>query len=172
MKTCSKCGIEKPLTDFYADKRNKMGYRSYCKECHKTHVRNKYWTMNPKQKEVSLKRTSKNNSLRRRERRTLILRMLVSKGCTDCGIRDPLVLDFDHVFGKTSGISCMVSNHAPWKRIEEEITKCEVRCSNCHRRKTAKERGYYLGIDLLSLSEKEESFNLPQIPTDPTDKDA
>ena len=32
MKKCSKCGIEKPLTEFYKDNRS-MGHRSHCKSC-------------------------------------------------------------------------------------------------------------------------------------------
>jgi len=32
-KTCTECGIEKELSDFYADKRNKDGVRSHCKTC-------------------------------------------------------------------------------------------------------------------------------------------
>jgi hypothetical protein len=34
MKGCSRCGVEKPLTEFYADKGSPDGRRSYCKPCH------------------------------------------------------------------------------------------------------------------------------------------
>jgi len=30
-----------------------------------------------------------------------------------------------------------------WKGIETEIDKCEIRCANCHARKTAREIGNY-----------------------------
>jgi hypothetical protein len=33
MKTCSKCGCEKPLTEFYRAKGNKDGYSGRCKVC-------------------------------------------------------------------------------------------------------------------------------------------
>lgn len=33
MKICSKCGIEKPLSDFNLEKKNKDGRRGYCKAC-------------------------------------------------------------------------------------------------------------------------------------------
>ena len=29
------------------------------------------------------------------------------------------------------------------EKIEAEIKKCNIRCANCHRRKTAIELGYY-----------------------------
>lgn len=32
-KVCSKCGIEKPLSDFWKDKKSKDGHRPDCKEC-------------------------------------------------------------------------------------------------------------------------------------------
>jgi hypothetical protein len=33
MKTCAKCGIEKPLDEFYKDKTVKDGHRNKCKSC-------------------------------------------------------------------------------------------------------------------------------------------
>lgn len=34
-KKCSKCGIEKPLTDFYKDNARPDGLSCYCKQCRK-----------------------------------------------------------------------------------------------------------------------------------------
>ncbi len=38
-KTCSRCGLEKDLTEFYKNCRAKSGYRSDCKVCHTPVVR-------------------------------------------------------------------------------------------------------------------------------------
>lgn len=57
--------------------------------------------------------------------------------CVDCGNDNILVLEFDHVTGnKLKAISIMVRNGSSIKKIKEEITKCEVRCANCHRIRT------------------------------------
>ncbi len=54
--------------------------------------------------------------------------------CVDCGESNPIVLDFDHVRGnKVYTISWLRKKPFSLKRIQEEIDKCEVRCSNCHR---------------------------------------
>jgi len=50
-----------------------------------------------------------------------------------------MVLEFDHVRGeKTCDIGTMLSHYC-WARILEELQKCDVRCANCHRRKTARD---------------------------------
>jgi hypothetical protein len=55
-----------------------------------------------------------------------------------------MVLDFDHVLGmKVMVISRMVANGGSLGALQEEIAKCVSRCANCHRRKPARERGYY-----------------------------
>jgi hypothetical protein len=58
---------------------------------------------------------------------------LVNHPCVDCGESDPLVLEFDHVRGKTHNVSSMKGYTK--KRVLEEIRKCEVRCANCHKRR-------------------------------------
>jgi hypothetical protein len=54
--------------------------------------------------------------------------------CIDCGNSDLRVLDFDHVRGeKVEDVSHAVRNNWSIIKIQKEIDKCEVRCSNCHR---------------------------------------
>lgn len=80
--------------------------------------------------------------LRERNLRHLFDR-LRSSGCIDCGERDLVVLDFDHLGEKVANVSRMAHREWSLARIDAEIAKCEVRCANCHRRRTARELGYY-----------------------------
>jgi hypothetical protein len=70
-----------------------------------------------------------------------LFKFLSDKKCLDCSESDPIVLDFDHRVRqlKFKSINKMLSGHYSWKSILSEIEKCDVRCANCHRRKTYKE---------------------------------
>ena len=72
--------------------------------------------------------------------RARLQRYKIEHPCVDCGERDPVVLEFDHVGDKRWNISSMVTGNIPWPSFESEIAKCQVRCANCHRRKTSAER--------------------------------
>ncbi len=63
---------------------------------------------------------------------------LVAKGCVDCGCRDIRVLDFDHVEGqKIKGVGRVAYSASSDQALIEEMSKCQVRCANCHRIATA-----------------------------------
>ena len=77
----------------------------------------------------------------RNEVRRDVFEYLLDHPCVDCGEPDPVFLDFDHIESKgakIAPITKMISNGYCWENILLEIAKCEVRCSNCHRRATAK----------------------------------
>lgn len=59
--------------------------------------------------------------------------------CADCGESDPIVLEFDHVKDKVKEVSKLRRANS-LDRVKLEIDKCEVRCANCHRRKTVARR--------------------------------
>ena len=59
-----------------------------------------------------------------------------STPCADCGISYPYyVMDFDHLRDKAYEMNRLLAAGAS-KRIREEILKCEIVCSNCHRERT------------------------------------
>lgn len=44
---------------------------------------------------------------------------------------------------KLNSISRMLTTGYCWETIKKEIDKCEVRCGNCHRIKTANQFNWY-----------------------------
>ena len=69
---------------------------------------------------------------------------LTEHPCVDCGESRLETLDFDHVRGKKIiNISHLLRRGAPIPALEEEIAKCEVRCANCHRVRTAKQLNWF-----------------------------
>jgi hypothetical protein len=59
-----------------------------------------------------------------------------ASGCVDCGEKNHVVLDFDHLKNKKYNISRMIHDGFSWAAIKKEIAKCEVVCANCHRIRT------------------------------------
>lgn len=92
------------------------------------------------------KRTLEN---RRRKQKLYakLVEYLLEHPCVHCGEADILVLDFDHVRGaKHLNVTTMIHRLCSWETILKEIAKCNVSCSNCHRRQTAI-RGKYMRLD-------------------------
>ena len=57
--------------------------------------------------------------------------------CADCKINYPYyVMDFDHVRGRKQANVMELVQTLSKKKIDEELAKCEIVCSNCHRVRT------------------------------------
>lgn len=57
--------------------------------------------------------------------------------CSDCGVKDFRVIEFDHVKGeKFMHVATMVNVGMGKQKILLEIEKCEPVCANCHRIRT------------------------------------
>lgn len=139
MKKCPKCALEKDLKDFRSNSKRKDGLQAYCKLCDKKFQAE--WYLKNKQKHI------KKSFLRRKDLQKIsqdyVLDYLKTHPCVDCGEKDPIVLEFDHLSNKKFGISKMMHDGLKPEIIQGEIDKCEVRCSNCHKRKTAKQFNWY-----------------------------
>lgn len=101
-----------------------------------------------KNRDAIIARAKENNKRQRLELRSWLKEYLLSHPCVDCGEADPIVLEFDHrdPATKDKNIADAISRHC-WglKRLRAEVDKCDVRCCNCHRRRTVAERHWLLG---------------------------
>lgn len=88
-------------------------------------------------------RTREHTTRTRKEVREWLHTYLLEHPCIDCGEDNPIILEFDHVRGKkVFNIGEASSKGYSLKRVVAEVAKCEVRCANCHRKKTYKEAGW------------------------------
>jgi hypothetical protein len=138
MKTCTRCKIERPLSEFHFRNTKRGTYQKWCKSC-AIAVRVAYYKKN---RNYEYKR----NKAHTKDIKALVTEYLTKHPCVDCTESDPIVLEFDHVRGvKRDNISVMAGAGLSWKTIQLEIAKCEVRCANCHRRQTFYRRKNLLG---------------------------
>jgi len=138
-KYCVRCDTTRPVSEFNKGTSGD-GLHTYCRECQQAYER-EYWR---KTKGRKKKWYAKRKEREYRNRKT-ILDYLMEHPCVDCGETNPLVLQFDHVRGEKKfnlgdAMIASISLH----RIHSEIEKCEVRCVNCHLRKTAEENDYWI----------------------------
>jgi 5-methylcytosine-specific restriction endonuclease McrA len=141
LKRCGTCAAIKSESEFNFRSREKGTIHSTCRECQRAMKAAHY-----ERNKASYKARSALSKKRLVDRNKFyVYQYLLGKQCVDCGENDIAVLEFDHVRQeKFMSISQMVQNAFAIEKISEEIQKCEVRCSNCHRKKTARERGWRL----------------------------
>ncbi len=138
-KVCRGCGQEKAIEEFNYRVKAKGLRQRYCRDCTRRQLKVHYQNNST----YYLRKARKRNNEVKKQNQERLRAYLTVHRCIDCGEADPVCLQFDHIRGrKIKSISAMVGTYE-WARIEEEITKCEVRCANCHQRKTARQRGYY-----------------------------
>lgn len=135
-KTCTGCSKELPVEVFHFKDRSRGVRHSHCPSCR--NERQLEHRRSPRGKA----RVKKWREDKREKHRQIIWDYLLTHPCVDCGESDPIVLQFDHRGDKSYEISKM-----PWRNgadtLRNEIEKCDVRCANCHTRKTAYEQKHW-----------------------------
>lgn len=133
-KICSNCNIELNVDQFHKAKHHSDGLQSRCKQCQKEYHRQHY--LNNKQKYV------KKASVATNKKREFWKLFKTKLQCIRCGENHPACLDFHHrdASKKRFNVSyAMIRMNL--KEVELEIEKCDVLCSNCHRKEH-----YNLGV--------------------------
>lgn len=134
-KVCSTCKQWQPLAEYNRRARAADGLQSRCRAC------NGAWYAANRGRHVANVR--QRNDRVRLECQQRIADHLVTHPCVDCGEADLRVLEFDHTDPRTKlgTIGRLVASSLDWGRIQAEIDKCQVRCSNCHRIRTMTDCG-------------------------------
>lgn len=140
MKQCAHCKQFKDEEEFAWHNKILKVRQKQCRDCMREFNRATY----EKQGSERTEKLKQYNRLRIEAAQDFVWNYLATHPCVECGETDPRVLEFDHVSGgKKKNISDMVRGGHGIESIAAEIAKCEVRCANCHRRKTHTERGWY-----------------------------
>ena len=140
MPVCNHCLKEKPEEEFNW-RYKALGIRHpTCRDCQKPFRKNWY---GGDAHERHLANVKVRKHAARDAARDYIYQYLETHPCEICRESDIRVLEFHHDHGKDMAVSAMVSGGYSIERIRAEISKCRVLCSNCHRKITMDERGWF-----------------------------
>lgn len=112
-KICTKCGKELPLDQFNWRDKLKGTRRADCKQCHNNYMKAKY-----------------------QEKKETIQDIKAELKCQKCGYdKCSEALEFHHINPKEKDgeIARMISNNYSLDKVKDEMKKCIILCSNCHR---------------------------------------
>lgn len=100
-----------------------MAYKNYedQKKCWRRHYQNNKQKYKDKSKQTRV------------SSRRWLQEYLKFHPCVRCGETDIRVLDFDHLRDKVTEVTSLVQRCCGVAKVKEEISKCQVLCSNCHR---------------------------------------
>lgn len=125
MKLCPGCKVEKPHNEYRIDRSRKDGLSRQCKTCLSAYDKASYRNTHKEAVAARSKRLYETNKQ--------IIDDAKSGGCQLCPENDLACLDLHHIddtkeFALSSGV------RRSRTLIMEEIAKCVVLCSNCHRK--------------------------------------
>ena len=124
-KICSKCGIEKPITEYHKngfDRQGNQKYRGYCKTC-----------------------ACKTEMVRYHAKKDFV--NSYKNECAKCGETREYVLDFHHKDPSQKDFTIGKISIKDSNLIQKEIEKCVLLCANCHREFHYLEKKHNLSLD-------------------------
>jgi len=137
---CRVCSLEKDLEDFAWKNRNAGKKNITCKPCQSLYAKNHYKNNSNSYKD----RAKQNKPIYKNRNKNYIIKYLSNNPCVDCGESDIEVLQFDHIemIGEKGKRIGSFMGHS-LETLKAQISLCQVRCGNCHIRRTRKQMGWF-----------------------------
>lgn len=112
MIKCIKCNITKNVLEFYKRLDRIDEYHSYCKECFNTFCKERW-----------------------KSRKVEAINKMGNR-CYDCKISYPsYIYDFHHLDPSKKDFTWNRLRQMSQSKIDKELSKCVLLCSNCHRKR-------------------------------------
>ena len=127
MKQCPKCTVIKPVSEFNKNKTKPDGLQRICKICSREADRKTYKKTSSEQPRIRLDR----NKITR-ARKAEWVNNYKKQGCAKCGESRIHVIDFHHIDPTQKKFDIGI-RQSSYELLMEEIAKCILLCSNCHR---------------------------------------
>lgn len=122
-----------------------------CANCHRIRTAAQYstgvlehrWKPRPAGEATSRQLKQQNNHIRRRRLQMDLVNRIRALPCSSCGGSFPAcAMEFDHREGSQKlGLVSLMAGRVPIKVLLEEIAKCDIVCTNCHRDRSFQRRG-------------------------------
>ena len=145
MKICSKCATSKPESEYFVKDGKTGRLHAQCKVCYREHRKSYAARHYEKYGDIYRERARLRRAKMKRIRQNKLIEYMHDKSCAQCGESDIRVLECDHIDPamKSFSIARAITDGVKWDVILAEIQKCQVLCSNCHKKRTAAQYGWF-----------------------------
>ena len=109
MKTCARCKVDKPLSEFSISRKSTSGYYSYCKPCSNEKTKAYYHSLSKDKKDSYNHRNNLKKKFNLSTEEYLTLLQSQNNVCAICKKPEDgkrLAVDHDHLSGKVRGLLC------------------------------------------------------------------
>lgn len=110
-----------------------------CKEHRKEYYKEYY----QKNKTKIIAKNTVHNERNRNRNRQWLIDFLRTQQCVDCGNKDIEVLQFDHRDRELKTKMVHKFIYSSIERMKEEVDKCDIRCANCHIKRSRRQLGWW-----------------------------
>ena len=126
-KVCTKCEVDKPLTEYCKQAKGKMGVQPACKACMNIAYKNSRAKKHQHYMDVAKQRRQKYSQQ--------FQEWKAQQKCLVCQEDEECCLDLHHLDpSEKEGLVSDMAFNQPWETLLLEINKCVVLCANCHRK--------------------------------------